>query len=109
MKKFETAFIQRGIAPEIGMNQDAKTVVYACLIGGSWDYTPEFRIEGDEDLKYFDPVYIVEVTHPAIFAGSQNEFTSTIIEFAKKELRKVGALKVFDTKARGKEEFLVKI
>lgn len=109
MKKFETAFIQKGITPEIGRNQEGKSTVYACLIDSNWNYLPSFFVEDDEELKYFNPVYMVEVTHPVIFAGTPDELRNTIIEFAKKKLREVGALKTSETLAGTPDEFLYKI
>lgn len=108
IKKFETAFVQRGIAPEVGLNQEGRTTVCAALFYDHWDHTPEFFLKS-EDEGLWNVVYEVEVTHPEIYAGTLEELHSSCIRAAKRKLREVGALKTFKTYAGLEEEFLVKI
>lgn len=113
MKKFSISFVQRGIAPEVGLDQSGRTTVYASIIGSDWNHVPFFYVEGDEKedegIYFFNPVYAVEVTHPEVYAGTSEEFRSEIIRYAKKALRKAGALVECKTRSGLPEEFLKKV
>lgn len=106
-KNFRTSFVQTGVAPEIGLDQSAKTTVCAAILG-DWHLLPEFFLR-EEDEGLLDVVYTVEVTHPSVYAGTLEDLRRSCILAAEHKLREVGVLKKFKTRIGDEEEFLVKI
>lgn len=111
IKKFKTAFVQHGVASEIGFDQSDKTIVCAALVGGDYNNPPYlfFKGQSSEYDAYFTVLYEVEVKHPYIYIGSEDERRDSIIRYTVKKLKEEGVLKEYETRSGLVRDYFVKI